>query len=190
MNHCFVETRSPTSRKSCTFCHSDMQLFTTSCHLYASPQWPSGQCTGLTYVCKPPLSEWGVVGSNPTAGMSRIGFYIWGRNINGFSQLKMFHIYSPPRSLFWPGWGNSIMVSIFVCQAGLPGSNLARSVWYRKVKIYQPVINLSPPVPTTGSQKAVHVLSCLCDNACKRYLAISHTSRASYPISRLLSVPI
>ena len=32
----------------------------------------------------PPLSDWEVVGSNPTAGMSRIGFFIQGRNFNGF----------------------------------------------------------------------------------------------------------
>ena len=28
-------------------------------------------------------------------------------------------------------------------------------------------MDLLPPVPTTGSPKAVHVLSCLCDNACR-----------------------
>ena len=28
---------------------------------------------------------WEVVGSNPTAGMSRLGFFIQGRNSNGFS---------------------------------------------------------------------------------------------------------
>ena len=43
---------------------------------------------------------------------------------------------------------------------------------------------------TTGSTKAVHVLSCLCDNACKRSLVICHKSRASCPVGRLLSVPI
>ena len=31
---------------------------------------------------------------------------------------------------------------------------------------------------TTGSTKAIHVLSCLCDNACKRSLAICRKSRA------------
>ena len=31
---------------------------------------------------------------------------------------------------------------------------------------------------------------CLCDNACKRFLAICRKSRALWPISRLLSVPI
>ena len=65
-----------------------------------------------------------------------------------------------------------MMVSVSVCQAGPPGSSPARSVCFTKVEFYQNVINLSPPVPTTGSAKAFHVLSCLCDNACKRPLAI------------------
>ena len=44
----------------------------------------------------------------------------------------------------------------------------------------------------TGSTKGVPkgVLSCLCDTACKRYLAICRKSRASCPVGRLLSVPI
>ena len=33
----------------------------------------------------PSLSNWEVVGSNPTAGMSRIGFVIQARHFNGFS---------------------------------------------------------------------------------------------------------
>ena len=33
--------------------------------------------------------------------------------------------------------------------------------------------------------QAVHVLSCLCDDACKRSLAICHKSRALCPVSRL-----
>ena len=37
---------------------------------------------------------------------------------------------------------------------------------------------------------AICVLSCLCDNACKRSLAICRKNRASCPVSRLLSVPI
>ena len=56
-----------------------------------------------------------------------------------------------------PGAGNSIMVSVFICQAGRPGSSLAWFVCFRKVEIYQHVINLFSPVPTTGSTKAVHV---------------------------------
>ena len=62
------------------------------------------------------------------------------------------------------------MVSVSVCQAGCPGSSPARSVCFRKIKFCQKVINLSLPVPTTGSPKAAHVSSCLCDNACKRCL--------------------
>ena len=38
-------------------------------------------------------------------------------------------------------------------------------------------------------KKAVHVLLCLCNNACKRSLAICRKSRALCPVSRLLSVP-
>ena len=81
------------------------------------------------------------------------------------------------------------MVSVFVCQVGHPGLSPAWSVCFRKEEFYQYVINLSPPVPMTGSPKAIHVL-CLCDNACKKFLAICHKSRASCPVSRLLSVPI
>ena len=39
-------------------------------------------------------------------------------------------------------------------------------------------------------KKTVHVLLCLCNNACKRSLAICRKSRALCPVSRLLSVPI
>ena len=89
----------------------------------------------------------------------------------------------------WSGKIAYIMVSVSVCQVGRPVSNPARSVYFRKVGFYQNVINLSPP-PTSGLPKAVHVLSCLCDNACKRSLTICRKSRALCPISRLLSVPI
>ena len=87
-------------------------------------------------------------------------------------------------------WGNGIMISVSVCQEGHPGSSPARFVCFRKVEFHQCVFNLSPPVPTTGSPKAVHVLSCLCDHTCKRSLAICCKSRALFPVSRLLSVPI
>ena len=60
----------------------------------------------------------------------------------------------------------------------------------RKVELYHCAIDLPPPVLMTGSKKAVHVLLCLCNNACKRSLAICRKSRALCPISRLLSVPI
>ena len=60
----------------------------------------------------------------------------------------------------------------------------------RKVEFCYCVIDSLPPVPTTGSKKAVHVLLCLCNNACKKSLAICRKSRALCPVSRLLSVPI
>ena len=71
-----------------------------------------------------------------------------------------------------PGWENSIMVSISVRQAVCPGLSPVWSVCFRKVEFYQHAIHLSPPESTTGSPKAIHVLSCLCDNACKRSPAI------------------
>ena len=58
------------------------------------------------------------------------------------------------------------------------------------LEFYQGAIELFLPVLTTGSTKVVHVLSCLCDNACKRSPAICRKSRASSPVSRLMSVPI
>ena len=81
------------------------------------------------------------------------------------------------------------MVRVSVCQAGHPGSSPARSACFRKVGFYQNVIILSPPVPMTSSAKAVYVLSCLCDIACKRPLAVCPKSRALCPVGRLLSVP-
>ena len=84
--------------------------------------------------------------------------------------------------------GNNIMVSISVCH---PGLSLAQSICFRKVNFCQNVINLSSPVPPTGLyQRPCHVLSCLCDNAFIRSLAICHQNRASYLISRLMPVPI
>ena len=62
-------------------------------------------------------------------------------------------------------------------------------VFQGKVEFYQNVVDLSPPVPITGSPKAVHMLSCLCDNACKISLAIYNRIRASCPFNRLLFVP-
>ena len=88
----------------------------------------------------------------------------------------------------WPSLGqsNGIIVSISVCQAGRPGSSLVRSVCFRNVEFYKNASNLFPPVPKTGSPKALHVLLCLYNNACKRSLAICRNSRALYPISRYL----
>ena len=71
------------------------------------------------------------------------------------------------------GRGNSTVVSVSVYQAGGPGSLPAQSACFRKVEFYHCAVNTFPPVPTTGSKKAVHVLLCLCNNACKRSLAIS-----------------
>ena len=88
------------------------------------------------------------------------------------------------------GRGNSTVVSVSVYQAGSPGSLPARSACHRKVEFYHCVIDSLPPVPMTGKKKAVHVLLCLCNNACKRSLAICSKSRALCPVSRLLSVPI
>ena len=39
-------------------------------------------------------------------------------------------------------------------------------------------------------QRPCHVLSCLCDNVCKRSLAICHKRRALCPVCKSLSVPI
>ena len=86
------------------------------------------------------------------------------------------------------GQGNGTVVSGSVCEAGRPGSCPARSTCFRKLEFYQNAIDLFPPVLTTGSTKAVHVLSCLCDNACKRFLAICRKSScvllAGYCLSR------
>ena len=91
---------------------------------------------------------------------------------------------------FYWGRGNSAVVSVSVYQAGGPGSLPARSACFRKVEFCHCVIDSLPPVLMTGSKKAVHVLLCLCNNACKRFLAICRKSRALCPVSRLLSVPI
>ena len=74
------------------------------------------------------------------------------------------------------GRENSTVVSVSVYQAGGLGSLPSRSACHRKVEFYH--------------TKAVHVLLCLCNNACKRSLAICRKSRALCPVSRLLSVPI
>ena len=51
----------------------------------------------------PPVSDWKVVGSNPTAGMSRIRVLIQGRNFTGYPLPKLFRIYSPPNKItLWP----------------------------------------------------------------------------------------
>ena len=65
-------------------------------------------------------------------------------------------------------WENSAVVSISVSQAGRLGSRPAQSTCFRKLEFYQGAIDMFPQVLTTGSTKAVHVLSYLCDNACRR----------------------
>ena len=82
-----------------------------------------------------------------------------------------------------------IQTLILPTKAGCPYSNPARYVCHRKVEIYQHVINLFLPVLMTGSTKVVHVLSCLCGDACKRPLAIYHKSGAFYSVNRLLPEP-
>ena len=89
---------------------------------------------------------------------------------------------------FQAGRGDSIMVS--VCKAGRLGLSPAQSVCYRNMEIYLHVINLFPPVLMTHSTKVVHVLSCLCDNSCKRSPAICCKNRVLCNVARLLSVPI
>ena len=88
------------------------------------------------------------------------------------------------------GRGNGTVVSVSVYQAGDPGSRPARSACHRKVEFYHCVIHSFPPVLTTGSKKAAHVLLCLCNNACKRSLAICRKSGALCLVSRLLFVPV
>ena len=87
-------------------------------------------------------------------------------------------------------WGGEIAQSLAALSIKHPGSRPAQSDCYRKVELYHCVTDLHPPVPTTGSKKAIHLLLCLCNNACKRSLAICRKSRALCLVSRLLSVPI
>ena len=83
---------------------------------------------------------------------------------------------------------NSTVISISVYQAGDPGLHPPRSACHRNVEFYHCGIDSLQPVPMTGSKKVVHVLVCLCNNACKRSLAICCKSRALCPVSRLLSL--
>ena len=92
-----------------------------------------------------------------------------------FAQPHQLHMFG--------GRGNSILVSVSVSQGGCPGSNAGTVLLFQKGGILPECYELSPPVPMTGSQKAIHVLSCLCDNACKGSLAIICKSRASCPVA-------
>ena len=77
------------------------------------------------------------------------------------------------------------MVSVSACQAGLSGSSPVRSACFRKVEFYKNVINLSPPVLTTGLPKAtcyrVYVITHLKIRSCRK-------SRASCPVKSLARV--
>ena len=116
--------------------------------------------------------------------------HIMYKNVVGVIFLDVWHFFnklycmSCLLPIFILGQGKSRMVSISVCQASHPGSSLARSFCFRKVEFYQNVINLSPLGPTTGSQEAVHVLSCLCDNACERSLTTCRESTLYGILSR------
>ena len=73
------------------------------------------------------------------------------------------------------------MVSICVRLSSGPSRFEPGSIrFFRKAEIYQHVINLFPPVLKTGSTKAAHVCSCLCDNECERSLAVYRKSGALY----------
>ena len=85
--------------------------------------------------------------------------------------------------------GNSTVGSVSVCHAVRPGSRPVRSVSERWNSITE-LLTRSHQCRRLVQKKAVHVSLCLCNDACKRSLAICCKSRASCPISRLLSVPI
>ena len=125
--------------------------------------------------------------------LSQHSLYVLNRDINRTQTesfiYSSFHLVSALIGISM-GRGNSTVVSVSVYQVGNPGSRPPRSACHRKVELYHCAIDLLPPVPKTGSKKAVHVLLCLCNNACKRSLAICHKSRALCPVSRFLSVPI
>ena len=79
------------------------------------------------------------------------------------------------------------MDSVSVCQARFPGSSPVQFVCFRKVEFHQHAIDLSHQCCRLVKQRLCPVLSCLCDNVCKRSLAICRKSGASCPISSLLS---
>ena len=51
-------------------------------------------------------------------------------------------------------------------------------------------VTLPPPFRAPSYLSSCHVLSCLCDNICRRFLAICRRIRTSCLISRLRSAPI
>ena len=87
------------------------------------------------------------------------------------------------------GRGYSTMVSVFVW-SGWSGFTPGSIRLTQKGGILSLCYSLVPTSADDWFKKAVHVLLCLCNNACKRSLAICRKSRALCPVSRLLSVPI
>ena len=85
------------------------------------------------------------------------------------------------------GQENSIMVSVYVCQLGRPGLSLAWSICFRMVEFSQNIINLPHQCWRLVQQRPFHLLSCQCDDTCKRSLAFCRKRWASFPV--LLSVP-
>ena len=139
-------------------------------HFLKSLVWPSqelNQWAPAHQASAPPLDHrvlsmgWGSLNTPVCVPLiSRVFVYFLTHSciIKSISPLQLYQTHSPTLLL---GRGNSIMVSISVCRAGRPGSSPVWSTCFRKVGFYQNVINLSPPVPMTGSPKATH-LSCLC----------------------------
>ena len=101
-----------------------------------------------------------------------------GGNVSDRSLKLNYYLHSS-----FPGRGNSTVVSASVYHAGDPGSRQARSTCHRKVEFYHCVIHSLPPVPTTGSTKAIDMLLCLCNNSCKSSLAICRKSRVCVPLA-------
>ena len=67
--------------------------------------------------------------------------------------MKIDHI----QECFSQGWGNSIMVSLSICEVDRPGSSLAQSVCYRKVEIYQHIPTSANNWFTKGRSMFYHV---------------------------------
>ena len=89
-------------------------------------------------------------------------------------------------------WGDSILVSVSVCEADHSGSSPARSVCISQKSGDLPACYqlVHTSADDWFNKDSPCVVIYICDNACKRSLAIYHKSRASCPVSRLLSVPI
>ena len=98
-------------------------------------------------------------------------------------------------TLIWGrGSGSTLARSVcMVCDREIDGSSQLSSLCFDHVNNSHS--NCESPTCSSQcrrlvQQKPCHVLSCPCDNACKRSLAICRKSRALCPVSRLLSVPI